>query len=80
MEATRHIADDSVDPANLCTDIRDVKPSDCGMTDESWFVGKFENGWIAWSDFGDHCPAFFATEDEAVEYWEDAAEAERSTH
>lgn len=77
-----HISEQGVDPAKICEPetIQDVKPADCGMSDESWFIGRFERGWVAWSDFGDHCPAFFKTEDEAREYWHEAAEAERDTH
>lgn len=59
--------------------VRDVKPSECGMSDESWFVAQCPDGrWVALSDFADQDVAYFDTEEGAEQYWLDAAEAEAS--
>ena len=50
------------------------KPEGCGYIDESWFVGRAEDGrWAAWSDAVDQDPEYFATEEEAVGYWRNVA-------
>ena len=59
---------------------RDVKPADCGMIDESWFVAECEGGgWVAFTDHADQDIQLFASEIEAEEYWEEAATTERKS-
>ena len=56
----------------------DVRPDDCGMRDESWFVAQVGDQWAAWSDFAlDQDPRFYATREEACDDWKAAAETER---
>lgn len=60
--------------------VRDVKPNDVGLADESWFIGydPQTGRWRAWSDAVDQEPAWFDTEEGAVAYWDEAANIHRS--
>lgn len=55
--------------------IEDVKPADCGLADEGWFIEQRPDGWACWSDATPNDVAVFATREEAERYWADAAEA-----
>jgi hypothetical protein len=59
--------------------IEDVQPPDCGgLADEGWWIGRLPHGhWVCWAV--DQDPLVVATEAQARDYWNQAAEAHRQT-
>lgn len=75
MNRRDFLAEQSVDSMS----VRDVKPDDCGTIDGHWWIGQCADGrWLAATDEVGQDPVFFASEEEAEAYWQDAADAERS--
>jgi hypothetical protein len=79
---TRKVVESRLGSPIVETSIRDVKPADAGMRDESWYVFQTADGrYHTYSD----CESVdqvqsHASLGEALNYWDDAAEVDRSAH
>lgn len=79
--ATREQAEEiAADWRQSPTESEDLKPAECGRTDEGWFITRNQWGrFVCWSDAADEVETF-STREEAERYWADAAEASRALH